>query len=176
MTFVSAAENPYSIVELIPQLTERTAHDTRQERSASDLLHKVSGQARCRIDGTDHLFDGTYHFWALAAEKKAEFAANWLLASELGSKSTPWPNPEQSLPIPALRLPNRCSLSSNMRIPICVGADGKQTDEVQCLYSARKPLREIDGLTPIKDFSADTRILPPVNGYSVSEERFFPIS
>ena len=83
-----------------------------------------------------------------AAAKKAEFAANWLLASELGSKSTPWPNPEQSLPIPAFRLPNCCWLSRNMLIPIYVGADGKQTDEVQCLYvqclySAMKPLREI---------------------------------
>ena len=82
-------------------------------------------------------------FWAFAAAKKAEFAANWLLASELGSKSTPWPNPEQSLPIPAFRLPNCCWLSRNMLIPVYVGADGKQTAEVQCLYSAMKPLREI---------------------------------
>jgi hypothetical protein len=71
MTFVSAAENPYSIVELIPQLTERTAHDTRQERSASDLLHKVSGQARCRIDGIDHLFDGTDHFLGVGGREES---------------------------------------------------------------------------------------------------------
>ena len=71
MTFVSAAENPYSNVELIPQLTERTAHDTRQECSASYLLHKVSGQARCRIDGTDHLFDGIGHLLGVCGSEES---------------------------------------------------------------------------------------------------------
>ena len=34
-----------------------------------------------------------------------------------------------------------------------VAGDGRQSDEVQCLYSAIKPLREICGLSPIKDYS-----------------------
>jgi len=113
----------------------------------SYLLHKSSGQARCRIDGKDHLL-GVY-----GSEESRIRYGELVARFSSGLKIDPMAKPRAVSSDSGASIAELLFAFKKHADSYYVGADGKQTDEVQCLYSAMKPLREIYGLTPIKDFS-----------------------
>jgi integrase len=113
----------------------------------SYLLHKSSGQARCRIDGKDHLLGvyGSEESRIRYGELVARFAGGLKIDPSAGKKSAA---PDCGPSVAELMLAFMKHAEGYYLKP-----DGTHTDEIHCLRSALKPLREIYGFTPIRDFS-----------------------
>ena len=117
----------------------------------SYLLHSQSGQARIRIDGREHLLPGPY------GSDESRIAYGQLIARHASG-----------LPIESFSDSNRGKNSTKSEVAgptvseICLSfwthaqthyvKDGKETSEVYILRSVIRPLRELYGMTPAKDF------------------------
>ncbi len=113
----------------------------------SYLLHKASGQARVRIDGHDHLLGpyGSEESRVRYGELVARFAGGQSIDPVARKKETqPDDGPMVSTLLQAFK---------QYAYAYYVKPDGTKTDEIDCLQSATKPLREMYGFTPVKDFT-----------------------
>lgn len=121
----------------------------RKNVTPSYLLHQSTGQARIRIDGREYLLPGPF------GSDQSRIAYGQLIARHASG-----------LPIDPLAKSNRGTSTNEDPGPsvaeLCLTflthaerhyvKDGKQTSEVHILKSVIRPLRELYGMLPAKDF------------------------
>jgi integrase len=111
------------------------------KRTPSLCLHKASGQAVVRIDGKDHYL-GKY----ATPESEAEY--NRLIGEWFASgRCLPKPGASGGLTVNELILAYWGHAEQHYRRP-----DGEPSDELHCIRSAMRPLKELYGHTAATDF------------------------
>lgn len=129
-------------------MTTRSTRSSSRKSSAKlpgYLLHKPTGQARTRINGRD------YYLGAFGSEQSrrkygeliAKHASGQLLDPIVGGCGT---TNKYGMSVAELLLAFKAHAESYY------SKDGKRTAEVDCFYSAMRPVRELNGLFPAKEF------------------------
>ena len=141
-----------SIVEVLPRNERELLHMARKPNVfPSYLLHKQSGQARVRINGRDYLL-GPY------GSDESRIAYGQLIAKLAGgvqidpiadSKRGSLPRNESDDPGPSV---GELCLVFLKHAETHYVKNGKQTSEVFILKSVIRPLNELYGMLPAKDF------------------------
>ncbi len=112
----------------------------------SYLLHKKTGQARCRIAGKDHYL-GPF------GSEESRIKYSQLICQSVdplanrGNATTKSAEADSGLSVAELLL------AFMRHAETYYVKNGKLTDEVDCFKSAIRPVRELFALTPAKDFS-----------------------
>ena len=116
----------------------------------SYLLHSQSGQARCRIDGKDHLLGpyGSDESRIRYAELVSKSAAG-LSVDPLGNRGRLPRNETGEDPGPSVA---ELLLAFKRHADGYYVVDGKPTAEVDCFNSAMRPVRELFAMLPARDF------------------------
>lgn len=117
----------------------------------SYLLHKQSGQARVRIDGHDHLLGpfGSDESRIRYGELIAKLGGGIPIDPVADSKRGRVPRNESDNPGPSV---NELCLTFLRHAEGHYVKNGKPTSEVDILKSVMRPLKELYGMLPAKDF------------------------
>ena len=128
------------------------ARSLAKKNLPSYLLHTPTGQARCRIDGRDHYL-GDYgsdqsrvRYGQLIAKLAGGQLVDPIARSKSGSTTTPTTEAD-----PGPFVGELC-LTFLRHAETHYVKNGVQTSEVHILRSVIKPLRELYGMIPAKDF------------------------